>query len=154
MGRLSIGLWGADTLVSHWRLHVAHAVWMGAFRVPIAHFCCIFAPVFDCILLYCPWGIICSVVLGLNGRRMAGQASSEWETLGECRVLYVVLMYCIICVCFAVCCNNLTCSFSPGIMLWLPGLVLICIYALFACIHLFFCTLQGGYFDKDWDKGN
>ena len=43
MGRLPIGLWGADTLVSHWRLHVAYAVWRGAFTAPIAYLCCIFA---------------------------------------------------------------------------------------------------------------
>ena len=47
MGRLPIGLWGADTLVSHWRLYVAYAVWRGAFTAPIACLCCIFAHMSD-----------------------------------------------------------------------------------------------------------
>ena len=54
----------------------------------------IFASMFNCLCLYCPWGIICLVVLGLYGKRMADQASSDWETLGNERVY--ILFWCII----------------------------------------------------------
>ena len=79
---------------------------------------------------------------------------------GKWKGLYIVLMYHIVWGCFAVCCNELTCSSSPGITLWLPGLVLTCRYALFTCTHVFFCILQGGFiglgtfgqqFWKAWD---
>ena len=90
MDRLPIGLWGADTLVSHWRLYVAYAVWRGAFTAPIACLCCIFAHMSD-LFLCCSWSNICSEVHGLDGRRMDGQAFLDCRTWANGMVWCVFL---------------------------------------------------------------
>ena len=71
MGRLPIGLWGADTLVSHWRLYVAYAVWRGAFTAPIACLCCIFAHMSDLHVFYVAHG-------ALSAQRCMGWIGGGW----------------------------------------------------------------------------